>query len=243
MLKIDVITLFPGIFLSPLSESIIKRAVDKKLIEIRIVNLRDYALDKHKVTDDYPFGGGGGMVLKPEPVFGAVEDMKGNDSEARVILLSPQGKLFSQEVAEELSKQKHIILICGRYEGVDERVREYLVDDEISIGDYILTGGEIPALVIMDAVTRLIPAVLGNESSRINESFSSGILDYPDYTRPAIFRDKKVPEVLVSGDHNKINIWRRQQALRKTYEKRKDLLEKASLSIEDEEYIEKIKNN
>ena len=239
-MRVDILTLFPNIFSGPFEESIIKKAREKGLIEIRIVNIRDYTTDKHRTADDRPFGGGPGMVLKPEPIFAAVEELKG-EGRARVILTTPQGRLFTQDYARDLAKEDHIIIICGRYEGVDERVREALVTDAISIGDYVLTGGELAAMVIVDAVARLIPGVLGNESSITEDSFWRGLLGYPQYTRPASFRGMRVPDVLLSGNHAMIARWRRKESLRRTLYYRPELLQKAKLEEEDMELLEEIK--
>lgn len=230
-MRIDVITLFPAMFTGPLDESIIRRARETGLLELRIINLRDFTHDRHKTVDDRPFGGGPGMVLKPEPIFEAVESIEGDNK--YVILLSAAGRLFNQSVAEELAKKEHIILICGGYEGVDERVAEHLADDEISIGDYVLTNGVLPAMVIIDAVTRLLPGALGDTESAKEESFSTGLLEYPHYTRPADFRGWKVPEVLLSGNHAEIASWRRQQALERTMKRRPDLYKKYLASKND----------
>jgi len=229
MLRIDIITIFPQMFESVFSFSIIKRAQDKKLVKINIHNLRDYTHNKHKKVDAPPYGGGPGMILRPEPIFEAVEDILDpqiHRSKQRVILLSPQGDKFSQKKACSLLNFEQIILICGRYEGVDERVRLALVDEEISVGDYVLSGGEIPAMVIVDALVRLVPGVLGNENSPKYESFQEGILDFPQYTRPPVFRGMKVPQVLLSGNHQKIEKWRKQQSYKRTLKKRPDLLRK-----------------
>lgn len=234
---IDILTIFPGMVAGPITESIIGKAIDRKLIDIRVINIRDYAADPHRTTDDRPFGGGSGMVMKPEPLVAAIGNVRENDPAARVILLSPQGKLFDQGIAFELSRLNHICLVCGRYEGVDERIRNHYVDDEISIGDYVLTGGELPALVIVDAVARLLPGVLGSNESLSEESFITGLLEYPHYTRPEIFGDHRVPDILLSGNHGAIRRWRRQQALIRTWQRRPDLLEKNQLSREDEELL------
>jgi tRNA (guanine37-N1)-methyltransferase len=225
-MRIDIITIFPKMFEGVFSESIIKRAQEKKKVEIHIHNLRDYSQDKHKKVDDRPYGGGSGMVMRPEPIFRAVEDIKSKikNKKSKVILLSPQGKRLNQELVKELARLKNLILICGHYEGVDERVKRYLVDEEISIGDYILTGGEIPVMVLVDCIVRLIPGVLGNKKSLKFESFQGNLLEYPQYTRPANFRGMKVPKVLLSGDHKKIEAFRKKEALRITLEKRPDLL-------------------
>jgi tRNA (guanine37-N1)-methyltransferase len=231
---IDILTIFPGMVAGPITESIIGKAIDRKLIDIRVINIRDYAADPHRTTDDRPFGGGSGMVMKPEPLVAAIGTVRENDPAVRVILLSPQGRLFDQDIAFELSRLNHICLVCGRYEGVDERIRNHYVDDEISIGDYVLTGGELPALVIVDAVARLLPGVLGSNESLNEESFITGLLEYPHYTRPELFENHRVPDILLSGNHGAIRRWRRQQALIRTWQKRPDLLEKNQLSREDE---------
>jgi len=221
-MKIDVLTLFPTMFAGPLDESIIKRARDAGLLDLAIHNLRDYAHDRHKTVDDRPFGGGPGMLLKPEPIFEAVETLAGDG--ARVILLSPAGRPFHQAIAAELARAPHLLLVSGHYEGFDERVRERLADDELSIGDYVLTNGALPVMVIIDAVTRLLPGALGDENSAQDESFSRGLLEYPQYTRPADFRGMKVPDVLLSGNHAQIAQWRAEQARRRTEQRRPDLL-------------------
>jgi tRNA (guanine37-N1)-methyltransferase len=221
--KIDVLTLFPAMFAGPLDESIVQRARENGALDLAVHNLRDYTHDRHKTVDDRPFGGGPGMLLKPEPIFEAVEKL-GRES-TRVILLSPAGRPFNQAIARELAGQSHLLLICGSYEGFDERVREHLADDELSIGDYILTNGALPAMVIIDAVTRLLPGVLGDDESSLDESFSRDLLEYPHYTRPADFRGMKVPEVLLSGNHAEIAKWRAEQARLRTKERRPDLLQ------------------
>ena len=225
-MRIDIITIFPNMFEPVLNESIIKRAQEKKKVEIAVHNLRDYTLDKHRKVDDRPFGGGPGMVMNPEPVFRAVEAIKlqVKSPKSKVILLCPQGKRLDQKIAGRLAKEKHLILICGRYEGIDERVREYIVDEEISIGDYVLTGGELPAMVLVDSVVRLIPGVLGDKNSLNFESFAGNLLEYPQYTRPASFRGLRVPAILLSGNHTKIQSWKKKQALERTKRKRPDLL-------------------
>jgi tRNA (guanine37-N1)-methyltransferase len=221
-MKIDVLTLFPGMFAGPLDESIIKRAREAGRLDLAIHNLRDYAHDRHKTVDDRPFGGGPGMLLKPEPIFEAVEDLASGNT--HVILLSPSGRAFNQAIAGELAGREHLLLVSGHYEGFDERVREQLADDELSIGDYVLTNGALPVMVIIDAVTRLLPGVLGDEESARQDSFSNGLLEYPQYTRPAEFRGMKVPEVLLSGNHAQIAQWRAEQARQRTKERRPDLL-------------------
>jgi tRNA (guanine37-N1)-methyltransferase len=243
-MKCDVLTIFPEIFNAYLSEGMLKRASQKGLIDIHVHNLRDYTKDKHRTVDDYPYGGGSGMVMKPDPFFAAIEALNPEPLNRRVITLSPAGKQFNQEMALELSTEpRQLIFLCGRYEAVDERVRIALADDELSIGDYVLTGGELPSLVIIDAVARLIPGVLGDEHSAEIESFSWGILDYPHYTRPPEFEGLKVPEVLLSGNHKDIERWRRKEALRRTVLRRPDLLEKFSLTEEDKKLMNEIKED
>ena len=238
MIRFDVITLFPQIVVSPLGESILKRAQLAGLIKIDIHNLRNYAEGRHQVTDDTPFGGGAGMVMKVEPIAKAVEQLK-QPAGTRVILMSPQGALFNHTIAERLSSCDHIILICGRYEGVDERV-QFFIDEELSIGDYILTGGELAALVVIDAVSRFVPGVVGEPSSVFEDTFSCSLLKYPQYTKPRSFRELDVPEILLSGDHEKIRKWRRMEALKKTAQKRPDLLDAATLTEEDKNILQKI---
>ena len=221
-MKIDVLTLFPAMFAGPLDESIVKRARQAGLLDLQLHNLRDWTHDRHKTVDDRPFGGGPGMLLKPEPIFEAVESLARDNT--RVVLLSPSGRVFNQNIARELARVEHLLLVTGHYEGYDERVRECLADDELSIGDYVLTNGALPAMVVIDAVTRLLPGVLGDDASAQDESFSSGLLEYPQYTRPAEFRGMKVPEVLVSGNHAEIARWRAEQARLRTKERRPDLL-------------------
>lgn len=233
-MRFDVITIFPEIFSRVFDFGIVRRAVEAGLIEIHVHDLRDYTSDKHRQVDDRPFGGGAGMVMKPEPLFRAVEAVTHNRPDASVVLLSPQGRLFSQQAAEEYSRKSDIILICGRYEGVDERVAEHLVNDEISIGDYVLSGGEIPAMVVVDAITRLIPGALGCGESAAQESFSQGLLDYPHYTRPAEFRELRTPDVLLSGNHAEIERWRRRKSIEKTLRRRPDLI-RAISETEDKE--------
>jgi tRNA (guanine37-N1)-methyltransferase len=228
-MKIDIVTLFPEICRAPLSESIMKRAQKSAIVDLYIHNLRDWTADKHHVADDAPFGGGHGMVMKPEPIFAAVEDLRNHKSNikhqtSKVILMSPAGQRFDQEMAAQLSGESHLIIICGHYEGVDHRVIEHLVDLEISVGDYVLTNGAIAAVVLADAVVRLIPGVLGHEQSALDDSFNRGLLEAPQYTRPAEFRGWKVPEVLLSGNHAEIGKWREEQALRRTRKNRPDLL-------------------
>jgi tRNA (guanine37-N1)-methyltransferase len=235
-MRLDIVTLFPGIVAPALSESMIGRAHARGLVDIRVANLRDYADGKHRVTDDYVFGGGSGMVLKPEPLFAAVEALR--TPAARVLLMDPRGRTFTQRIAWELAGEKHLILLAGRYEGVDERVGERLVDDALSIGDYVLTGGELPALVVADAVIRLLPGVLGGEGAAERESFAGGLLEPPQYTRPEEFRGARVPPVLLSGDHARIARWRRVQALWRTWRARPDLLAGAELTAEERKLVE-----
>jgi len=221
-MKIDVLALFPAMFAGPLDESIVKRAREAGLLDLKIHNLRDWTHDRHKTVDDKPFGGGPGMLLKVEPLFEAIESLQ--REKTKVILLSPSGRKFSQQIARELSQEKDLLLICGSYEGFDARVREALADDELSIGDYVLTNGALPAMVVIDAVARLLPGVLGDDESSQDESFSHGLLEYPQYTRPAEFRGMKVPDVLLSGNHAEIEKWRREQAKLRTEKRRPDLL-------------------
>jgi tRNA (guanine37-N1)-methyltransferase len=243
-MRIDILTLFPLMFEVPFSFGIFKRAVDNGMVEMNVIDIRDYTHDKHHTADDTPYGGGAGMVLKPGPIFEAVEAIKNSvKGEPRVVLLTPQGRLFSQDVAGELARERHLVFICGHYEGVDERVREHLASDEISIGDYVLTGGELPAVVVIDAVVRLLPGVLGSEDSPRDDSHAGGLLEYPQYTRPADFRGWLVPEVLISGDHARIAGWRREQVIRRTLERRPDLLEKADLGREDKQLMERLIND
>lgn len=239
-MQFDILTLFPDFFLSPLSQSMIKRAQERGIIRVRVLNLRDFATGRHQVTDDRPYGGGPGMVLKIEPVAAAIKWVRAQAPAVQVILLSPQGTLFHQRLAAELARKEHLLLVCGHYEGVDDRVRGY-IDAEISIGDYILTGGEIPALVLIDAVTRLLPGGLGDADSAHEESFQDSLLEYPHYTRPREFAGHAVPEILLSGDHQRIARWRRQEALRRTWQRRPDLLERAPLTPDDRAYLERLK--
>jgi tRNA (guanine37-N1)-methyltransferase len=234
MIRFDILSIFPEMFESPLNSSLLKKAQEKGLIQINLHNIRSHAKDKHRITDDAPYGGGGGMVMKIEPIDSALSSLAYQDRErTAVILLTPQGETFNQKIAEELSDYLQIVLVCGHYEGIDERARLHLVDREISIGDYILMGGEISAMVIVEAVSRLVPGVLGNSNSSTSDSFSMGLLEYPQYTRPAKYKGWNVPEVLLSGHHREIEAWRREEALKKTFYKRPDLLKKTSLSKED----------
>ncbi|GBZ89195.1 tRNA (guanosine(37)-N1)-methyltransferase TrmD [Staphylococcus aureus] len=239
-MKIDYLTLFPEMFDGVLNHSIMKRAQENNKLQINTVNFRDYAINKHNQVDDYPYGGGQGMVLKPEPVFNAMEDLDVTE-QTRVILMCPQGEPFSHQNAVELSKADHIVFICGHYEGYDERIRTHLVTDEISMGDYVLTGGELPAMTMTDAIVRLIPGVLGNEQSHQDDSFSDGLLEFPQYTRPREFKGLTVPDVLLSGNHANIDAWRHEQKLIRTYNKRPDLIEKYPLTNADKQILERYK--
>ena len=241
MIRFDVLSIFPEMLISPLSFSLLKKAQEKGLVSINLHDIRNWAEDKHKMTDDAPYGGGCGMVMKVEPVEKALAAVKISPENSLVVLMTPQGETFNQTIAAELAGKKQVIIICGRYEGVDERIREHLVDREISIGDYILTGGELSALVLIDAVSRLIPGVLGNEESIVRESFSSGLLEYPQYTRPAEYKGWKVPDVLVSGNHAEIELWRKNESIQRTYKRRPDLLAKINLSPQEKKNLEKIK--
>jgi len=240
-MRFDVLTLFPELFSSFLKETILGRAVKAGLVDIRLVNIRSFAKGRHLVTDDRPFGGGEGMVMKPGPVLRALESIDRTKDRSLVLLLTPQGRTFDQPLAWELSRMEQIILICGRYEGVDERIRTSSVDLELSIGDYVLSGGEMAAMVVMDAVSRLVPGVLGGERSAQEDSFEEGLLEYPQYTRPRVFKNKEVPAVLLSGDHEKIRVWRRTESLKRTLERRPDLLEKAKLTEEDKRILAKLR--
>jgi tRNA (guanine37-N1)-methyltransferase len=270
-MRIDVLTLFPEMFEGVFQASILGKARDKGIVKLNAVNFRLYANNKHNTVDDYPYGGGGGMVLKPEPIFAAVEDLAASVREEqapfspeglhndglpeesqvhvqgsegkppRVILMCPQGETFTQKKAEELAKEERLIFVCGHYEGYDERIRQYLVTDELSIGDYVLTGGELPAMVVIDSVVRLLPGVLGNENSAVTDSFSTGLLEYPHYTRPASFRGWDVPDVLISGHHENIDKWRRRQSLERTWRRRPELLEGVELSKQDKQWLDQLK--
>jgi tRNA (guanine37-N1)-methyltransferase len=239
-MRIDIVTLFPAMVEAPLTESMLGRARQRGLVDVRVVNLRDYAVGRHRTADDYQFGGGGGMVLKPEPLFAAVTALR--TPVARVILMDPRGRQFTQEIAQELASEAHLILLAGRYEGVDERVHEMLADQALSIGDYVLMGGELPALVVTDAIVRLLPGVLGAEGAAERESYASGLLEPPQYTRPVEFAGARVPEVLLSGDHARIARWRRVQALWRTWQTRRDLLAGAALTPEERTLIERFEH-
>lgn len=237
MRRYDIVTLFPGIFSGPLHESILGRTQEKGLVEIRVHDLRNWTRDRHRVVDDVPYGGGAGMVLKPEPLFEAVNALR--EDESQILLLTPQGERFDHEMACRLAETNHLILLCGRYEGFDERVRT-LADHEVSIGDYVVSGGELPALVVIDAVVRLIPGAVGDEDSVREDSFAAGLLDHPHYTRPPVYQGLHVPEVLLSGDHEQIRRWRRKEALRRTLIRRSDLFKRASLTAEDQLLLSEI---
>ncbi len=238
-MRFDVITIFPEYFESPLRVGALKKAQERGLIEINLINLRDFALDKHRMVDDRPFGGGEGMVFKPEPLYRAISSLRQLGT-SYVVYLSPQGRLLNQEIVKELYEKGHLVLICGRYEGIDERIRKHFIDDEISIGDYVVFGGEVAALVVIEAVARLVPGVVGKRDSVEKESFSQGLLKYPQYTRPRDFMGYKVPEILLSGDHAAIAKWRRKKSLEVTLKRRPDLLKKAKLSEEDLEFLRQL---
>ena len=239
-MKIHVLSLFPPMFEGVFGSSILKKAQDKGAVQLDVTDIREFSENKHKQVDDYPYGGGAGMVLKPEPMFNAVEAIT-EGRKPRVILMCPQGERFTQKKAEELAKEEDLVFLCGHYEGYDERIREHLVTDEISIGDFVLTGGELAAMTVIDAVVRLLPGVLGQEDSHIQDSFSTGLLEHPHYTRPADFRGMKVPDVLLSGNHAKIEEWREEQSLRRTYTRRPDLFDVYELSPKQKQLLEKIK--
>lgn len=248
-MRIDILTLFPEMFESFLTTSILGRAVEKGLVSIKVHNIRDFADNKHKQADDYPYGGGAGMVLMPQPLSDCIKHVlsqyreKTYEKKTKIIYLSPQGQVLSQKMARELSKEPSLILICGHYEGIDQRIIDRYVDMEVSIGDYVLTGGEIPAMVLIDCVTRLIPGVLGSQESILEESHTAGLLEYPQYTRPAVYDGDEVPQVLLSGDHERIKRWRRQQSLKNTLKKRPDMLKKASLTEEDYKFLKELKDS
>ena len=241
-MKIDVLTLFPRMFQGPLTESIIGKAIGKDLLQVNVMNFRDYTENRHQNVDDYPYGGGAGMLLTAQPIFSAIDAINENspDTKKRVILLDPAGVPFTQSVAEELAEEEHLVFICGHYEGYDERIRT-LVTDEISLGDYVLTGGELGAMVMIDATVRLLPEVLGNDQSAKTDSHSTGLLEHPQYTRPAEYRGMKVPDVLISGNHKKIKEWQDKESIRRTFERRPDMLEALDLSDEQEKYLNEIK--
>lgn len=241
-MRIDILSLFPEMFTGVLQHSIMKNAQERNAVEFSVVNFRDYSTNKHNNVDDYPYGGGAGMVLTPQPIFDAVEDLsKASTGKPRVILMCPQGERYNQKKAEELANEEHLIFICGHYEGYDERIREYVVTDEISIGDYVLTGGELASMVIVDSVVRLLPGVLGNETSHKKDSFSTGYLEHPQYTRPSEFRGLKVPDVLLSGNHKLIEEWREKESLRRTFVRRPDLLIEEQLNENQQKWLEEFR--
>jgi len=242
-MKIDVLSLFPEMFTGVFGSSILRKAEEKQAVSYNVVNFREFSESKHGTVDDYPYGGGAGMVLKAQPIFSAVEHLQQQceSKKPRVILLCPQGERYDQKKAEELAAEEHLIFICGHYEGYDERIREHLVTDEISLGDYVLTGGELGAMVIIDSVVRLLPGVLGNEDSPVKDSYSSGLLEHPHYTRPHDFRGYKVPETLMSGNHKKIDEWRMKESLKRTYTRRPDLLEHMQLTEQEKKWLDEIK--
>ncbi|MGI6091459.1 MAG: tRNA (guanosine(37)-N1)-methyltransferase TrmD [Veillonellaceae bacterium] len=239
---IDIISLFPEMFEGPLGHSIIKRARDADILKVSVTNPRDFTFDKHRIVDDYPFGGGSGMVMKPEPIFRTVENIASQSTakNRRIIMMCPSGQRLDQAKVRDLAHYEHLILICGHYEGIDERVKQFLVDETISVGDYVLTGGELPAMIVVDAVARMLPGVLGSSESAPHDSFYNGLLEYPQYTRPREFNGMKVPDILLSGDHAKINRWRQKESLKKTLECRPDLLENAELSSEDAKLLAEV---
>jgi len=238
MLRFDILSVFSEMFESPFNASLLKKALEKGIIDIRLHNIRDYAQDKHRMTDDAPYGGGGGMVMKVEPIERALAAIIPDRGQAQVVLMTPQGDLFNQQIAEDFSRSEHLVIICGHYEGLDERIREHLVDRELSIGDYVLTGGEYAAMVLVDAVSRLVPGVLGNSDSAVFDSFSTGLLEYPQYTRPAEYKGWCVPEVLLSGHHKEIELWRMRASLQRTRLRRPDLLAKRVLTDEEKKILD-----
>ncbi|HKI50173.1 MAG TPA: tRNA (guanosine(37)-N1)-methyltransferase TrmD [Desulfobacteria bacterium] len=239
-MKFDVLTLFPDMFTSYLKEGILGRAIERGLVDVALLNIRDFAKGPHRVVDDRPYGGGEGMVMKPGPIFRALESVERLKGHGKVVLFSPQGEPFTQSMAWEMAEWQQIILVCGRYEGVDERVRSTCIDMELSIGDYVLNGGELAAMVVIEAVSRLIPDVLGGERSNLEDSFENGLLEYPQYTRPRVFEGQEVPPVLLSGDHEKIRLWRKKESLKRTLTRRADLLQQSELSPEDEAILKEL---
>lgn len=240
-MRFDIFSLFPSVFSPYFEVSILQKAIEKDLLEINVHNIRDWTFDKHHITDDTPYGGGGGMVMKADPIFTAVEDVLGKPPRCPVILMSPQGRPFTQKIAQELAELPQVAILCGRYEGVDERVREHLITDQLSIGDFVITGGELPALMIVDAVSRFLPGVLGDPTGAVDDSFASGLLEYPHYTRPEEYRGWQVPDVLLSGHHAKIDEWRREQSLKRTFQQRPDLLENFPLTKKDKKFLDSLK--
>lgn len=242
MIKFDILTLFPDMFKAVFGDSIIARAKNNGLVEMNFINIRDFSQNKHKKTDDYPYSGGGGMLMTPQPIYDAYQSVvKTSENKPYTIYMSPQGKVFNQKTAVRLSKLEHIVILCGHYEGVDQRIIDMLVDEEISIGDFVLTGGEIPAMAVMDSIARMIPGVLASQSAYENESHFSGLLEHPQYTRPEEFMGRKIPEILISGNHAKIDEWKRKESIRNTYKKRPDMLENAELSKEEREFVDLLK--
>lgn len=241
MMNIHVLSLFPDMFSGVFGSSILKKAQEKEAVKFSVTDFRQYSNNKHAQVDDYPYGGGAGMVLKPEPLFNAVEALVADGKKPRIILMCPQGERYTQAKAEELAQEENLVFLCGHYEGYDERIREFLVTDELSIGDFVLTGGELAAMTIIDSVVRLLPGVLGNDDSPVLDSFSTGLLEHPHYTRPADFRSMKVPDVLLSGNHAKIEQWRMEQSIKRTYERRPDLFEHIELTPEQQKYLNKLK--
>ena len=241
MMNIHVLSLFPEMFSGVFGSSILKKAQEKEAVKLSVTDFREFSNNKHAQVDDYPYGGGAGMVLKPEPLFNAVEALVADGKKPRIILMCPQGERYTQAKAEELAQEEDLVFVCGHYEGYDERIREFLVTDELSIGDFVLTGGELAAMTIVDSVVRLLPGVLGNDDSPVLDSFSTGLLEHPHYTRPADFRGMKVPDVLVSGNHAKIEQWRMEQSLKRTFDRRPDLLEHIELTPEQQKYLNKLK--
>jgi tRNA (guanine37-N1)-methyltransferase len=241
MMNINVLSLFPEMFTGVFGSSILKKAQEKQAVQLSVTDFRQFSNNKHAQVDDYPYGGGAGMVLKPEPLFNAVEALVGEGKKPRIILMCPQGERYTQAKAEELAQEEDLVFVCGHYEGYDERIRQFLVTDELSIGDFVLTGGELAAMTIIDSVVRLLPGVLGNDDSPVLDSFSTGLLEHPHYTRPADFRGMKVPDVLLSGNHAKIEQWRMEQSLKRTFERRSDLLDHIELTPEQQKYLAKLK--
>ena len=244
MIRFDVLTLFPDMFSAVLGDSIIARAAQKGIIELNFINIRDFSKNKHKKVDDYPYSGGGGMLMSPQPIYDAYQSIvKESDSKPYTIVMSPQGRVFNQKMAQDLSEHEHIVLICGHYEGIDQRIIDMIADCEISIGDYVLTGGEIPAMAVIDAVSRMVPGVLSSQSSYENESHFGGLLEYPQYTRPVDFMGQKIPDVLLSGHHAKIEEWKRKEAIKNTFKKRPELLQRAELSDSEREFVKELEKN
>lgn len=242
-MNFHIMTLFPEMVLGGLNTSIIGRAMEKKIISVEAINIRDYSSDKHRHVDDYPYGGGAGMVMQPGPIYDAYASLAEKlDKKPRVIYMTPQGRVFNQKIAEDLAKEEDLVFLCGHYEGIDERALELIVTDYLSVGDYVLTGGELPAMVMIDCISRLVPGVLNNDASAEFESFHDNLLEYPQYTRPELFMDKRVPEVLLSGHHKNIDSWRREQSIKRTFERRPDLLQEAILTKKEQDYLKQLKS-